>query len=117
MSHPWLLRQVASLNELDLTNKYWTKKNSPPLCSAFRHVASSRYDIDKGTYNYPNYHFYKNHAEITVTFPDDSEIPAVARLTFKCILQSKAQAIEIFTDASKSTTGTGCAYIVPRLNK
>ena len=39
--------KIAQLNIQDLTNKYWSKKNSPPLCSGFREISEQLNTLQK----------------------------------------------------------------------
>ena len=106
-----LLSKIAQLNTFDLTNKYWIKKTSPPLCSAFREHSERSHIIDS-TYIYQIDYFSLTN-DISIITPNYCENPLISANILQSILNQFENSELIYTDASKSKSGTGGAFIVP----
>nr|CAI5836562.1 unnamed protein product [Callosobruchus analis] len=108
-----LSTRIVELNVNDLTNKYWIKKQSPPLCSAFRSTAEQelrleQFEVPKETSNF--FHMLSKQEIITPEF--NQNVPNVSSSTLSETLDQFQNYELIFTDASKSNEGTGCAFYV-----
>lgn len=112
--HLPIMSKISQLSISDLTNKYWSKKNSPPLCYGFRQTSEDRNnlftisDIPHWNLEYLDLFF-----EPLVLIPAFSDIPSVNRIILKN-LESKFQSyLHIYTDASKILENVGCAVYIP----
>lgn len=111
-----LLDKIHQLSIEDLTNTFWVKKNSPPLCTGYRET----------TYLYSNLnHYYSepqtigyedSFAKINILLPNYGEIPIISRKIFQNVIEQFQNYIHIYTDASKSEVGTGCAIFIPQFD-
>ena len=106
-----LLTKISTLNTFDLTNKYWIKKSSPPLCSAYRDNNKLLLSIDQNNISETSYFSLFTHVNIIT--PSYSEIPQISNNILFNVLHQFDQPELIYTDASKSELGTGGAFLVP----
>lgn len=105
-----LLHKIAKLNSSDLCNKFWMKKPSPPLCSAFRdcHDLSNLDQLPSHDYN-----FFDMIVDTPIVIPSYSENPTVNANILNNVLEQFDNSTLIYTDASKTDSGTGGAYYIP----
>lgn len=114
INNPMLLNNIAALNIFDLTNKYWIKKKSPPSVSAYRNCLNIFPLIDDQTFVYSSEDFFSSISnEVSITRPLYSEQPNLSNLILNRTLQNWENAEYIYTDASKSSLGCGCAFFLP----
>lgn len=107
-----LLHKISKLNNLDLCNSFWIKKPSPPLCSAFRDC----YDLaDFDPLTIQEYNHFDIIIDTPIIIPSYSENPIMSSNILKSVLEQFDNSIHIYTDASKSDSGTGAAYFIPSL--
>lgn len=99
---------------MDLCNKYWIKKNSPPLCSAFRETNKYFYRLSNLYPSRPEHDYFDLTDNNLVITPNYSENHILSRCTLLQTLENITYQIAIYTDASKSHLGTGCAYYIPQ---
>lgn len=109
-----LLRNISSLNIFDLTNKYWEKKPSPPMCVSFRECYDLIENIKKCSITKKNY--WTSLLELKIITPTYSENPVISSIVLKSILYHFDNPTIIYTDASKSEEGSGCAFVIPSDN-
>lgn len=116
LTNPRLIEKVYKLNNFDLLNKYWIKKKSPELCTAFRETCKY---FERLAILYPSspVHDYADLSGIkSVKIPKYSENHTLNRSILLQTLVEIPYQITIYTDASKSHLGTGCAYFIPQEN-
>lgn len=106
-----LIEKVCSLNTQDLTNKYWEKKNSPPLCIGLRNIN----DTKVNTYVIKNY-FENLECPVQIIIPIYSEISDYNQQIINSIVNENQNGLIIYTDASKNNEGTGTAFFVKNTN-
>lgn len=104
-----LINSLCQLNQNDLLKKYWNKKKSPPLCIAFRNI--SPWNPTKKTLD----HYFDLITTAKVIIPPYEELPKQNECILAEILHEN-NGIKIYTDASKSRVGTGCANYIPEIN-
>ena len=109
-----LIINIRKLNEYDLTNKYWLKKNSPPLCEAFRSHNVALNQIQ--TFHPTDYEYYSVIEPVTVKTPSFTNNALANSFILKEELSNFKDSILIYTDASKSLEGNGAAFYCPTLN-
>ncbi len=110
--------EITKLSIYVLTNKYWDKKNYPPLVSAF---------LDYNDDEYLNVHFDRlgklprfmetfqiNQLPVNIVIPKFCGIPLYDQKYIKNYYDNSA--IQIYTDGSKSDAGVGCAFWVESSN-
>lgn len=104
---------VPQLSIENLTNKYWNKKNSPPLADAYI-IFNKCIDLITPHKKLPI--FELEFSDITfgprVIFPTYSEIHTVNQSRLNEIINKYDSFFKIFTDGSKSTSGTGSAVYI-----
>ena len=91
-----------------MTSKYWRKKPSPIICNAYRntnkyHHLLKRHNTSKNYFDYV--------VSIPVSIPQYSENPIISKNILRDIIEKFPSHIQIYTDASKGPTGTGCAFL------
>ena len=110
------MENINNLTRHDLMNQYWRKKNSPPLTSAFTKTAKfdNRIMITPVTLGWLD--LASLFSQVSVIFPNFSDNN---RTINKFILLEQLNNFEdftkIYTDGSKSSVGTGCAFFIPLL--
>lgn len=102
-----ILKKVSILATEDLVNKYWQKKESPLLASAFRFTAKYQariYSPPTATISFSQ--FYKTDI---IHFPKYTGHPNQDRMLFASIRDNLRETLTIYTDGSKNKNGCGCA--------
>ncbi|XP_072395130.1 uncharacterized protein [Diabrotica undecimpunctata] len=112
-----LYSNIIVLNEHDLTNKYWSKKNYPLLCIALQ----SNQDILSDLYNPSStlldlYDYMSLFLNIKIEKTSYSDNFHININLLYSILASFEESVAIYTDASKSKDGVGCAFYIPSKN-
>lgn len=116
MKNSNLLDKIHKISISDLVDKFWQKKNSPPLCAAYRDTYEY-FNLIESLYPFtPGYEFFDFHIKIPISIPKYSEHPLESNSIFLQNLSQWSHHTQIYTDASKSAHGTGCAYIIPQHN-
>lgn len=108
-----LLNRIVRLNEFDLTNKFWTKKSSPPLCSSFRECVEHFSELDNLFQIFPSYDFYDFITPVNICIPQYHENTIISTNILNSTLANWPNSDKVYTDSSKSTTGVGSAYFSP----
>lgn len=107
-----LANDVADLNIYDLTNKYWRLKTSPLLCSIYRENTSTFSELKSITISDIDY--FSMIADIPTIVPVFIDIPSINKVILNSHLSSMEDTLLIYTDASKTQEGCGCAIYVPQ---
>ncbi|XP_050498825.1 probable RNA-directed DNA polymerase from transposon BS isoform X1 [Diabrotica virgifera virgifera] len=104
-----LYQNINKLNVADLTNKYWKLKNSPPLCEAFRDLLNFDCDYNMiDSFGLEDFHSFLHTVKLVKpSYHENSNISSNILRTF---LDNWPDSINIYTDASKTLVGTGCAF-------
>lgn len=111
-----LLHNIYILNTSDLTNKFWSNKNSPLLCTAFRDSSNILSLLDN-PYNYiTNFEYFNLFSKVSLITPQYSDHPNISMNILNTILEKWNNPLLVYTDASKSLLGTGCACYIPSTN-
>lgn len=116
MSHGQTIQMtdICKLCTLDFTNKYWEKKNSPPLAEAFAHYSCVEIDIQQNCRQlYFSTDFEALTFQPTIILPTFTENPNTNRNLLNTILDQFPGSLNIYTDGSKNQVGTGCSFIIP----
>lgn len=106
-----LLNKISTLNTLDLTNTYWTKKPSPPMCISFRDCNEQLNNIENISTN--EFDYWALFAEHRIFFPSYTENTTYSEKILLNILDQFKNPTIIYTDASKLKDGNGCSYFIP----
>lgn len=111
------LNNIYLLNIENLTNSYWRLKNSPPLVDAFIETE----ECDKFITKYVQYPIFQNNFDVlmfkpTVKFPIYTECSVQNNNLVKSLLNNYQNYSVIYTDGSKSISGTGSAFYVSDIN-
>lgn len=110
-----ITKKIQRLNTADLVCKYWNKKESPPLCTAYRET-SKLYPLLNNVHNKNNINSFELMTSSEVVIPEYSDILVENLNTLKYWLQACGNfPVQIYTDASKSFQGVGSAYVIPLL--
>lgn len=105
------------LNTFDLTNNFWRNKNSPPLCTAFRESSNILPLLDNPNNYTSNYEYFNLFSNVPLITPQYSDHPNVSMNIINNIIEKWNNPLLLYTDASKSYLGTGCACYIPSTNK
>lgn len=109
-----IVSKIHHLDIFDLTNKYWSKKNSPPLCNGLREVRKDMDNIFKILpTTYVDLDFFDLFYEPQIIIPIYSESSHMSNLIVNNIKSRFHNYIQIYTDASKISDNVGCAFLVP----
>lgn len=108
--NPLHLQKISSLNQYDLTNKYWKKKPSPPMCISFRECNSLLNNSEKISVH--DYKYWDLLTELRTIIPVYSENLLISTNILRNILSKFINPTLIYTDASKSEEGNGCAFFI-----
>lgn len=106
--HSNILNNTYRLSVLDLTAKYWAKKPSPPLAIAFRHLATFTKPFKKP--EFPKMSFFQYFSPLQIVFPNYTENLRQNKLIHLELTERLTASTIIYTDASKSLDGCGCAF-------
>lgn len=106
------LNKLCSLTADCLTDKFWLKKNNPPLVDAFLECKNMEYSSTKHFYYDSDYCLFTS--KFTVVFPDFNDSPVFNIQLARSVLGDYA-GVHIFTDGSKSRDGVGSAFYIPSL--
>nr|CAI5839845.1 unnamed protein product [Callosobruchus analis] len=112
-----MLKKISHLSVQNLTNKYWIHKNSPPLTDAFTDL----FHYDTHIIKNDKLPFFRAEFKViyytpNVIFPTYSDQPNMNNSILKTILAQYTPACHIYTDASKTADGVGCAFWIPSYN-
>lgn len=111
--NPLLYQKIVTLSCHDLTNKYWQKKKSPLLCEAYNQNIVLLKNIDKTNDLFKNYAYSSFFSPTDIIVPNYSENIYLNKNILLSITNSYNESIALYTDASKSADGTGCAFFIP----
>nr|CAI5858127.1 unnamed protein product [Callosobruchus analis] len=109
-----LLDKISRLASLDLVNKYWQHKNSPPLCEAFRETAYLLPNVLQFHIEGIDRNFFELTPHPNIIVPTYCENTTINKNTLCNILDKYSDYTIAYTDGSKSSYGTGCAALVPQ---
>lgn len=108
-----LIVDVCNLTTLTLTHSYWGKKRDPLLCQAYLDLSDCKQFIDS-TKTYPIFQFPLDIFTYTpeIQYPSYSDYNNLNNFIYE---DSKkvVDAIQLFTDGSRSNSGVGCAVYSP----
>lgn len=108
-----ILNNVGKLSTLDLTAKYWNHKESPPLCEAYRECFRFSSSLSELYSTATEHTFYDLCGHSSVIIPYYSDNPLLNISILNQTLHPFSLHTLIYTDASKSKEGTGCAFLIP----
>lgn len=108
-----LYKEISTLNYFDLTNKYWAHKNSPPLCDAFRNTADNNTELAVANKVVDFEDFFELLNQVDIIQPSYHEHSLLNSIVLNNYLTNWSKSVCIYTDASKSSNGTGCAFYIP----
>lgn len=109
-----LLMKISALNLDDLTSKYWEKKKSPLLCSAFRSYSHILATISTPSNVLTAEDYFALHTvSINSIIPEYSELPYLNNKIITATFHQFNNPYSIYTDASKTISGCGCAFFCP----
>ncbi|CAH1977693.1 unnamed protein product [Acanthoscelides obtectus] len=110
-----LLSKIHRLNTMDLTCKYWTKRNSPPLCSAIQYA--NRIQLTSHSQRLiQDISYFHLLSGFDVRVPAYKQQPHHIQNLLREVQSKLAGDVFIYTDASKSESGTGCAHYIPSID-
>ncbi|CAH2008994.1 unnamed protein product [Acanthoscelides obtectus] len=110
-----LLSKIHRLNTMDLTCKYWTKRNSPPLCSAIQY-ANRIQPTSHSQRLIQDISYFHLLSGFDIRVPAYKQQPHHIQNLLREVQSKLAGDAFIYTDASKSATGTGCAHYIPSID-
>lgn len=106
---PELYSKICQLATQDLCNRYWAKRNSPPLAAAFTQVSQFDDIILKEDPSTPLAAFERDIYRPLIICPDFSSLPCLNQNIFESTVAQFQEHMCLYTDGSKSDSGTGCA--------
>ncbi|XP_031339426.1 uncharacterized protein LOC116167943 [Photinus pyralis] len=110
-----IMKSVYQLAINNLTSNYWKFKKGPMLAEAF---INTEVDVESKYSKLPIYDldFDAIMFRPTVIFPKYNESSAYNKALLRSILGRYNNYMNIYTDGSKSSSGTGLAFLVPNTN-
>ncbi|VEN60735.1 unnamed protein product [Callosobruchus maculatus] len=110
------LNKVYQLNYFDLVCKYWVKKNSPPICRAIQSTDNRVQNTSSNCQPRQPVEYFDLLFDINVVIPSYSQQPQLLQNELREVQGALPSNTSIYTDASKSTKGSGCAFYIPSLD-
>ncbi|XP_050519000.1 uncharacterized protein LOC126893098 [Diabrotica virgifera virgifera] len=110
----YLSNTLNLVNIENLTNRYWSKKRSPPLADA----CIDTYPYEKWIHNHSKYPLYECKYDTLIVkprviFPEYSNLSSLNNVTLKSILGAQDNEVAVYRDGSKTRNSSGFAFYVP----